>query len=76
MRDVTFGEDACPITKGQGPEYFTLVRNLAMALLHQAGYPTLAAAMRSFSMNPDAIRSFFCHPSHPYRPASTPALVK
>ncbi len=33
VRDVTFGEDASPIHKGQAPEVFAVLRNAAICLL-------------------------------------------
>lgn len=42
VRDVTFGEDASPIHKGQAPEVFAVLRNAAICLL---GGPTMASML-------------------------------
>ena len=44
VRDVTFGEDASQIHKGQAPEVFAVLRNAAISLLEWGGSPTIAAA--------------------------------
>lgn len=46
VRDVTFGEDASPIHRGQAPELFALLRNSAIALLAVLAQPSVPAALR------------------------------
>ncbi len=59
IRDVTFGEDANPIHKGQAPEVFAVLRNAAISLLGWAGEPSLAAAVRELAARPSAALEFF-----------------
>lgn len=59
LRDVTFGEDACPIYLGQGPQVFATLRNLAIPLLRWSGADTLAAAQRDLATRPTALIALF-----------------
>lgn len=52
VRDVTFGEDACRIHSGDGPEIMAALRNAIVSLLHQVHEPNLAAALRRFAAHP------------------------
>lgn len=52
VRDVTFGEDASVVRKGNIPHIMAAFRNTAIALLRREGYGNLAAARRYFSANP------------------------
>jgi predicted transposase YbfD/YdcC len=46
VRDVTFGEDASPVRTGAAPQVLAVLRNLVLALLRNAGYANIAAALR------------------------------
>jgi predicted transposase YbfD/YdcC len=59
VRDVTFGEDGCPINKGQAPEVFAVLRNAAISMLEWSGSPTIAAAARELGARPSAPLEFF-----------------
>lgn len=52
MRDVTFGEDACRVRKGSGPQILAALRNGAVHLLKQQSFPSLAAAVRRYAAKP------------------------
>jgi hypothetical protein len=52
VRDVTFGEDGCPIRTGAAPEVRATCLNLAIALLRRAGSTNLAAALRTCAGRP------------------------
>ena len=52
VRDVTFGEDASVVRKGNIPRVMAAFRNTAIALLRREGYGNLAAPRRYFSANP------------------------
>jgi hypothetical protein len=47
VRDVTFDEDRSQIRTGAAPQVTVAGRNLALALLRQAGHTTIAAACRT-----------------------------
>lgn len=64
VRDVTFGEDASQIHKGQAPEVFTLLRSAAVSLLSTAPTPSIAAAVRDLGSRPTAILQFFQRLAH------------
>ncbi|MDR0638104.1 MAG: ISAs1 family transposase, partial [Spirochaetaceae bacterium] len=58
--DVLFGEDACGVKKGHGPENLNVLRKLALPLLRAAPSPRsgkkrIAGPKRQFiaAMNPD-----------------------
>ena len=53
-KDVALGEDASLIHRGHGPDILTILRNLAISLLHAAGFTTIAAHLRYFGSHPDA----------------------
>jgi Transposase DDE domain len=52
VRDVTFGEDRCPIRSGAAPQAMAACRNLVLALVRRAGHANLAAALRTFAGRP------------------------
>jgi hypothetical protein len=52
VRDVTFGEDGCPIRSGAAPEAMAACRNLVIALVRRAGHANVAAAVRTFGSRP------------------------
>jgi len=47
VRDVTFGEDACKVRAGSRPRALATLRNLAIGLLRQAGYQSIAGTIRA-----------------------------
>ena len=51
-RDVTFGEDACRVRSGHGPQNLAAIRNAAITLLNDAGHANKAAAQRRFAARP------------------------
>ena len=55
-RDVTCGEEACPVRAGHAPAVCAAVRNTALGLidplLRQQRFPNLPAAQRRFAMYP------------------------
>lgn len=46
VRDVTLGEDASQVRTGAAPQVLAILRNLVLALLRNAGYANIAAALR------------------------------
>ena len=52
VRDVTWGEDACRVRKGRGPEVLAALRNTANYLLGRVKAPSKAAATRRFAAHP------------------------
>ena len=52
VRDVTWGEDACRVHKGSGPEVLAALRNTANYLLERTKAPSKAAATRRFAAHP------------------------
>lgn len=59
VRDVTFGEDASLIFKGQAPLVFAVLRNSALSLLSTLNMPSLSAAMRHLGSQPAAVLTLF-----------------
>jgi hypothetical protein len=51
-RDETLGEDRCRVRRGQAPRVLASMRNVAVYLLRQANYPSVAAAVRAVSACP------------------------
>ena len=57
VRDVTWGEDACRVRKGSGPEVLAALRNTANYLLERIKAPSKAAATRRLAAHThEAIR--------------------
>lgn len=52
VRDVTFGEDACRVRKGGGPQVLAALRNALVHLLSRRGAKNFAAALRRFVIRP------------------------
>jgi len=52
VRDCTFGEDACQVKSGHGPQLLASLRNLSLSLLHRSGVKKIAATLRSNALNP------------------------
>jgi len=59
VRDVTFGEDASLIFKGQAPLVFAVLRNSALPLLTTLNMPSISAAMRYLGSQPAAVLTLF-----------------
>ena len=55
VKDVTLGEDASMIRRGQGPNVMAILRDTALNLLRASGCRTIAAHLRHHCRNPDAL---------------------
>ena len=60
VRDVVLGEDASLIRSGAAPQVTAACRNLTLALLRRAGYPCIAAALRTLAARPAVAVSLVC----------------
>lgn len=49
VRDVTLGEDASRVRKGNAPQAMAAVRNLVLNVLRRTGVRNIAAGVRQFS---------------------------
>jgi len=47
VRDVTLGEDACQISKGDAPQILAAFRNAIVSMLRLEGHANIAAALRA-----------------------------
>jgi predicted transposase YbfD/YdcC len=54
IRDVTLGEDHCPICKKDAPQAFAALRNLMLALMRWLGHTNMAAAIDLYSARPES----------------------
>lgn len=52
VKDQTLGEDASQIHKEQGPAIMSLLRDMVVSLVHQAGSHQVAARLRYYSRHP------------------------
>lgn len=52
VRDVVWDEDRCQVRAGAAPQVLAACRNLANALLRRAGFPGIAAALRTLAARP------------------------
>ena len=52
VRDVTFGEDACRVRSGNGPQTLAALRNAVLSVLRLRGVTNIAEAIRAFAQNP------------------------
>jgi predicted transposase YbfD/YdcC len=59
VKDVTLGEDRSLIHLGNGPSVLATLRDLALSLLHRAGYHTIASRLRFHSTHPQAAVALF-----------------
>jgi len=57
VRDVTMGEDASRIRKGNGPQIFAGFRNAATSFLRRIGVTNIAAGLRHFAYRVDHLLS-------------------
>ena len=60
VRDVVLGEDASLIRSGAAPQVVAACRNLTLALLRRAGYPCIAAALRTLAARPAVAVALVC----------------
>lgn len=54
VRDVVFGEDRCRVHCGQAPQVLAALRNLAISLLHLAGFPSVSEGLRHYASHQPA----------------------
>jgi predicted transposase YbfD/YdcC len=59
VKDVTLGEDKSLIHLGNGPAILAMLRDLALSLLHRAGYRAIASRLRFHSVHPQAAIALF-----------------
>ena len=58
VRDVTMGEDASRIRKGQGPRMMAIFKNLVLSLLRQSEVKNIAEKIRGFALNKNTLFKF------------------
>jgi predicted transposase YbfD/YdcC len=63
-KDVTLGEDASLIHRGQGPTVMALLRDAAVSLLRRAGVRQVAARLRDHSQHPGPALALVLGPPH------------
>lgn len=61
-RDVTLGEDRCRVRRGRAPRVLASPRNVAVFLLRNADYRTVAAATRAMVARPELALAQLNHP--------------
>jgi hypothetical protein len=61
-RDVTLGEDRCRVRRGQAPRVLASLRNVAVDLLRNANYRTVAAATRAMVAHPELAMALLNNP--------------
>jgi predicted transposase YbfD/YdcC len=54
VRDVSLGEDACQVRSGSAPQVLAALRNTVIALVRDAGWTNIAAALRHYAWRPGA----------------------
>ncbi len=54
VRDVTLGEDASRMRKGNEPQALAAIRNTVISTLRRAGHSNIAAALRTYAGKPRA----------------------
>jgi predicted transposase YbfD/YdcC len=52
VKDVTLGEDRSLVHLGSGPSVLSMLRDLALSLLHRAGHRAIASRLRYHSAHP------------------------
>ncbi len=52
VRDVTMGEDACRVRKGNAPEVLAIIRNLVLSILPKLKNRSRASTMRHLALHP------------------------
>lgn len=65
QKDVLFREDASQVHLGAGPAVLSLLRDVAISLLHRTGSRHLAARTRALSQFPHLALALVCHPLPP-----------
>ena len=58
VRDVTMGEDASRIRKGDGPRLMAIFRNLVLSLLRQTGVTNIAGKTLRFALDKNSLFKF------------------
>ena len=61
-RDVTLGEDACTVSRGQAPQVLATLNNVILALVDRLGVSNLAAQQRIFDAQPQQALDLILHP--------------
>lgn len=61
-RDVTLGEDASTVSRGQTPQVLAMLNNVILALVDRLGIPNLAAQQRIFDAQPQLALNLILHP--------------
>lgn len=61
-RDVTLGEDACTVSRGQTPQVLAALNNAILALSDRLHINNLAAQRRIFAARPDDALKLLLHP--------------
>jgi predicted transposase YbfD/YdcC len=61
-RDVTPSEDRCRVRRGRAPRVPASLRNVAVYLLRDANYRTVAAATRAMVARPERALALLNHP--------------
>jgi predicted transposase YbfD/YdcC len=61
-RDVTLGEDACTVSRGQTPRILATLNNVILALVDRLGISNLAAQQRIFDARPIEALDLILHP--------------
>lgn len=61
-RDVTLGEDACTVSRGQTPRVLATLNNTILALADRLAVPNLAAQLRIFQARPQEALNLILHP--------------
>lgn len=60
VRDVSFQEDRSRLCTKNAPQILAACRNLALTLLHRAGFSQISSARRSFSYHPEQALALLC----------------
>jgi predicted transposase YbfD/YdcC len=61
-RDVTLGEDACTVSRGQTPQVLASLNNVILALVDRLAVSNLAAQQRIFDARPIEALDLILHP--------------
>jgi predicted transposase YbfD/YdcC len=61
-RDVTLGEDACTVSRGQTPQVLATLNTIILALVDRLGVSNLAAQQRIFDARPIEALDLILHP--------------
>jgi predicted transposase YbfD/YdcC len=64
VRDVTFGEDASRVRSGGAPQVMAALRNVALALLREAGHTNVAAGLRAVGWQTGSALALLGLPHH------------